>query len=156
MASAASPSSVVKGVREGVGHLTRGIRERVKSIEPGADPGSWLAVTVFGDHDTVLADGLPAPLADLRDRVQVDVRRAPADKGTEIAARVIDSGDADASDDAAALHDRLRQALRESKQLLETGQVMRVDPQPAGERSSSPVGKAIDVAQTHGRDKGVL
>jgi hypothetical protein len=158
VSSPLSPSSVVRGVKDGVEHLARGVRERLGSAGPGADPGGWLAVTVLADRDTVVAGGLPAPLAELGDRIAVEVRPAPGDKGTEIAARIAqdETGAATADTDASDLQDRLREALRLSKSLLETGRVMRVDPQPAGKRSSSPAGKGIDTAQEHGREKGVL
>ncbi|MHA3702032.1 hypothetical protein ACXR2U_07585 [Jatrophihabitans sp. YIM 134969] len=155
MEQPSSPSSVVQGVRSGVGQLVRGVRQRLSHVAPGADPGEWLAVTVLADRDTVLAGGLPAPLAELQDRIQVDVTPAPGDKGTEIAARVITDGD-QAAGDLAELQTSLRLALRHSKQLLETGQVMKVDPQPHGARTNSPAGKALDEAQAHGAEQGVL
>ena len=88
--------------------------------------------------------------------MQIDITAAPADKGTEIAARVVTDGAEAGAGDLAELQKQLRVALRHSKQLLETGQVMQVDPQPHGERTSSPAGKAIDAAQAHGAEQGVL
>ena len=53
-----------------------------------ADLRGWLAVTVNRAPSDVLPDGsLPAPLAELADAVEVQVRPAPGDKGTELAAR---------------------------------------------------------------------
>lgn len=154
MAPPLSPSSVVKTVREGVGNLARGAKDRIEgAVTPGADPGEWLAVTALTDPETLRDGGLPAPLDAVRDRVQVEVGTAPAGKGTEISARIVPSGD-DASDQD--LHRRLRVALRESKSLLETGRVIRVDPQPAGRRGTTPAGAGIDSAQAHGREQGVL
>ena len=62
----ATPSSIAKGVQEGVGKLARSVRDRVAHTAPGADPGDWLAVTVLTDRETVVAlvpagyaDGIP-------------------------------------------------------------------------------------------------
>ncbi len=161
MGSPSSPPSVLRGVRQGADRLGREIRARLSHAAPGADPGGWLAVTALVDRGVVdAAGGVPGPLADLGDRIEVDVRPAPADKGTVIAARLVTSAESHdgrrPADGAAELQSRLREALRETKQLLETGQVMRVDPQPAGRRTRTLAGRAIDVAQAHGRDQGVL
>lgn len=152
MASALSPSSIAQGVRQGVGHLVRG---RLSPTTPGADPGSWLVVTVHTDSDTVLATGLPR-LAALKPAVEYDLRPAPADKGTEIFARVVTGAGAELDSDPAEVQQQLRTALRETKSLVEIGYVMVVDPQPAGKRSESVAGEAIDEAQASGREQGVL
>jgi uncharacterized membrane protein len=49
----------------------------------------WRAVTVNRPPEEVSSDGqLPEPLAELGDRIEVQFRPAPADRGTEIHARV--------------------------------------------------------------------
>lgn len=150
MAPALSPSSVVRNLREGVEHLVRGT-----TTSPGADPGDWLAVTVYRDGDAVRAGDLTR-LTDLQPAVEYELRPAPADKGTEIHARVATAANAEVDADPAEVQRRLRVALRDTKALLETGSVMAVDPQPAGTRTNSPAGKAIDEAQASGREQGVL
>jgi hypothetical protein len=118
----------------------------------------WRAVTVNKPADAVAPDGvLPPPLAELGDAVEVRITAAPDGKGTELAARLRD-GDPPAT---ARLGDRdrrqdVRSALRRSKQLLEVGEVLRVDPQPAGHRTATPAGKALDAITRRAGREGVL
>jgi ribosomal protein S28E/S33 len=126
---------------------------------PGVGPSSvtddartaarrWRVVTVRTDPDQ-LRTTTPAPLAAFGERLDVRVTSAPADKGAELAARFRgpvteeDIGD-------------LRAALRESKQLIEVGEVLRVDPQPHGHRPPTPQGAAIEAATREARKTGVL
>ncbi|CAM3783387.1 hypothetical protein [Nocardioides zeicaulis] len=107
----------------------------------------WLAVTVLCQPDELDPASLPAPLAELGDRIEVDVRPAPADKGTELYARLIDrSGRSGAASrlsgsDAEA---ELRSALRRAKQLIEVGEVLAVDPAPHGKRTATPGGALLE------------
>ena len=56
-----------------------------------ADPRRWLAVTVNRVPSDLLPGGSPpAPLAELGDAIEVQVRPAPGDKGAELAARLRD------------------------------------------------------------------
>jgi hypothetical protein len=50
----------------------------------------------------------------------------------------------------------MRIALRDSKQLVETGQIMRVHPRPHGARTRSPGGMLIDLVERRAKGKGVL
>lgn len=81
------------------------------------------AVTIHRSIDDLAPGGtLPEPLGTLADGGEVDVRPAPGDWGTEVrvtAPRGTAAGD-------------LREALREAKQKLETGEVLRLEHQPAG------------------------
>src|SRR5207248_9622845 len=94
----------------------------------------WHVVTVNRSPDDVLPDGRrPEPLAELGDAVDVRALPAPGDRGTELGARLREGATlpspspASASSDGHAPVQRLRTALRNSKQLLETGEILRPD-----------------------------
>jgi hypothetical protein len=74
---------------------------------------------------------------------------APGDRGTELAARYRDRP---SDDDLRAL----RSALRETKQLIEVGEVLRVDPAPHGVRKPTPQGAALEGATARAGGEGVL
>ena len=90
---------------------------------------------------------LPAPLAELGDRIEVRTSPAPGGKGTELAVRLRDSSSSgtalsrlSGSDPQADLRSRLRRA----KQLLEVGEVLAVDPAPHGRRTATPGGVLLE------------
>lgn len=115
----------------------------------GRARSGWLAVTVYRPAADVLAGGdRPAPLAAFGDAIDVEVRPAPGDKGTELRARQR-PGTPDATG-------RLRAALREAKQLIEVGEVLRVDPTPHGRRSATPTGLLVDVLSARSNEGGTL
>ncbi|WP_084959189.1 hypothetical protein [Thermoactinospora rubra] len=94
---------------------------------------AWYVVTVEADPAELSGTGRPDALAGLSERHEVRISAAPGGRGCEIAVR-----DADGA---------ARRRLREIKQLLETGEVLRVDDQPEGHRT--PVGRvALPVART--------
>lgn len=92
------------------------------------DPARWRVVTVYRPEQS-MRDHLPAPLAELGDGIEVRIRAAPGDKGTELAARLSASHPGAAADGAGAppredvrqALQRLRAALRQSKQVAEVG-----------------------------------
>jgi hypothetical protein len=96
-------------------------------------PDRWHTVTVNRPPEEVASEGrLPEPLAGLGDAVEVRVRLAPGGRGSELAARLFGAapaGVAEAVARAAGSDPRqdLRAALRQSKQLLETGEVLSPD-----------------------------
>ncbi|MEV0879563.1 hypothetical protein AB0I85_17220 [Micromonospora echinofusca] len=110
----------------------------------GADPrpGRWQVVTVDRAPGDVLPGGRwPEPLRRLGAAVQVELRPAPGCRGTELAARPV-PGAAPAGlaahlvgDDPGLL---VRRALREAKQLAETGEVLRADRRPADRPAGPP------------------
>jgi hypothetical protein len=108
----------------------------------------WRKVTVLCPP-AQLQDATPAPLAALGDRIEWQATAAPADKGTELAARFRDRPSAEDLED-------LRRALRDAKQLVEVGEVLRVEPQPHGERRATPQGSLLDGVVKHARGEGVL
>ncbi len=117
--------------------------------DPARAARRWRVVTVLLPADRVDPGDLPAPLAALGDRIEVRVTPAPADKGTEVAARY---RTAPSEEDIG----RLRAALRASKQLLETGEVLRMDPRPHGERAQTPAGRLLDGVVANAKKEGVL
>lgn len=110
----------------------------------------WRAVTVLCPPEQVgTGADLPAPLAALGDRLDVRITPAPGERGTELAARY---RDLPSDDDLRAL----RSALREAKQLIEVGEVLRVDPAPHGVRKQTPQGAALEGATARAGGEGVL
>jgi hypothetical protein len=104
---------------------------------------------------------VPAPLAELGDLVEVEVRPAPGGKGTELRARLRSPEPTGVASTAARLsgddpRQRVRIALREAKQLIEVGEVLRVDPTPHGRRTSTPTGAIVEAATKRAGGEGVL
>jgi hypothetical protein len=101
----------------------------------------WHTLTINRPPEEVRPDGLlPEPLAELGDAVEVQVRPAPGDRGTELAARLREgapTGMRGAVARAAGSDPRqdLRGALRQAKQLLETGEVLSADKPPTARRT---------------------
>jgi len=89
---------------------------------------------------------MPQPLAALGTTIEVRLTPAPGDRGTELSAR-LRSGDN---------HSGLRIALRESKQLLEGGEIAVVDPRPHGDRAHTPQGALLDAVTKASAGEGVL
>jgi hypothetical protein len=108
----------------------------------------WLAVTVNRPPQEVpTEDVLPGPLADLGDGVEVRIQPAPADKGTEISARPRGASSKD-------YRQKVRKALRETKQILETGEVLSPDWPPT--TKDTPGGKLLGTATSRSRREGLL
>ncbi len=146
------------------------VRRRQQESDEAADtataestrPGRWLSVTILKTPEEVLLDGRPpGPLADLGDLVEVSVKLAPGDRGAELSARLRDGqpsgpgalGERLSGDDP---RQAVRTALRQSKQLLETGEILRVDPAPHGRRSGWIGGKLIDLTTRRAGGEGLL
>jgi len=123
--------------------VTRRLKERRGSAGP--DDRRYV-LTVFRPIDelTVMAER-PAPLAALGDAVTVDLRPAPGDRGTEISVR--------RTDDKVSAGD-VRRALRESRSLLEAGEVLLPTSPPTTEPTVT--NKALREATEHGREGGLL
>jgi hypothetical protein len=120
-----------------------------------APRSGWLAVTVARDVDDVLPAGrTPGPLARFGDAVELEARIAPGDKGTELRARFRQGASRAAAGDRD--RGRLRAALREAKQLIEVGEVLRVDPVPHGRRTATPTGALVELATARSNEEGTL
>jgi hypothetical protein len=127
-----------------------GVGQSSVTDDPETAARRWRAVTVLCSPEQVGAGAdLPAPLAALGDRLEVRITPAPGDRGTELAARYRDRP---TDDDLRAL----RSALRQAKQLIEVGEVLRVDPAPHGVRKHTPQGAALEGATARAGGEGVL
>lgn len=122
----------------------------------------WRSVTINRSPDEVAPEGrVPGPLAELGDLVEVQTRPAPGGKGTELSARLrrpepggLASLEARVSGDDP--RQQVRSALRRAKQLVEVGEVLRVDPTPHGHRPPTPTGKLVEVLTRRAGGEGVL
>lgn len=131
------------------------VRQRRDSEGDGRHPEGWKAVTVLGDAAGFTEGGYPAPLQRLSELLEIRLDPAPGDKGFEVHARIREGADAkellgDDPDQA------LRTALRDAKQLFETGEVLRPKPRPHGHRPRTHLGGAVDKAEDEAKGEGVL
>ncbi|WP_406075479.1 hypothetical protein [Micromonospora sp. NBC_01638] len=107
-------------------------RDRTGADGDAAAPARWEVVTVDRPPEQVLPDGRwPEPLRRLDGAVEVRVRPAPGDRGTELAARPLTGATPPAGlaahlvgDDPGLL---VRRTLRQIKQRMEAGEVLRAD-----------------------------
>ncbi|MDG9717246.1 hypothetical protein [Streptomyces sp. DH24] len=120
----------------------------------------WLTVTINRPPADVSSGGkVPSPLDDLAERIDVQIRPAPGDRGTELAARFKEPVPAASASVPARLAGRdprqeLRRALRDAKALLEAGEVMRPDAPPT--TRPTPGGKLVEVFTRRSGGEGVL
>lgn len=159
-------SKIAQAGLDGAGHLVRQLQRRLggQATDAGdSEPRSrWRSVTINKGLEEVMPNGqVPGPLAALGDRVEVQVREAAGGKGTELAARLrqpepggLGSVVARASGDDP--RQQVRAALRQAKQLIEVGEVLRIDPTPHGTRSATPTGKLVELATRRAGGEGLL
>jgi hypothetical protein len=119
------------------------------------DENRWLAVTVNRTADEIATAELAAPLAELGDRVEIQVRAAGGDKGTELMARLREPGDTSLAARMAGTDPRqeVRSALREAKALLETGEVLQPEPSST---HPGPGGRFVQLASRRAGGEGRL
>jgi hypothetical protein len=118
-----------------------------------APDARWRVVTVALPESEVAPGGeIPEPLRKLGESAEVRLSPAPGGRGTELAARANLAGGA--SDHKLA--PRIRVALRQSKQLLEAGEVATNEPQPHGRRPATPAGVLVDALSRRSPREGVL
>jgi hypothetical protein len=152
---------VLAGVGAGVVAIRR-IRS-TREFRNGTANGSrvrWHTVTINRPPGEVAPDGrLPQPVAELGDRVEVQIRPAPGDKGTELAARLPAAEPSGLTGTAARMtgndpRQDLRVALRQAKQLLETGEVLSADKPPTTRRTLRSL--PLELATRRGGGEGRL
>jgi uncharacterized membrane protein len=120
----------------------------------------WHAVTINRPLDQVAPEGRPpAPLEALGDGVEVQVRPAPGGRGTELAARLrqaVPSGPGAVAARATGNDPRqdLRAALRQAKQLVETGEILSPDEPPTSRRTVRNL--PLELATRRARGEGRL
>ncbi|MGY1721571.1 hypothetical protein [Blastococcus sp. SYSU DS0533] len=124
-----------------------GVGQASVTDDPATAARRWRAVTVLRTAEEVGA--LPPPLDRFGDRIEVRTEAAPGDRGTELSARFLGTP-------SEAEIGELRAALREAKQLLEVGEVLRVEPQPHGVRKPTPQGAALEGMTREAPKEGVL
>ncbi|MEV5935102.1 hypothetical protein ACIQCD_17325 [Streptomyces sp. NPDC093250] len=120
----------------------------------------WLTVTIYRPPEDVGSDEkLPAPLDEFADRIEVRVRKAPGDRGTELAARFKEPVPAASASLPARLAGKdprqdLRRALRDTKALLEAGEVLLPDTPPT--TRPTPGGKPVELFTRRSGGEGAL
>ena len=102
----------------------------------------------------------PEPFTEAVSEFQTKAKTA-YDKGTELAARLrvpepTGSRSAVARASGDGPRQRVRSALREAKQLIEVGEVLRVDPSPHGHRTASVTGSLVEAGTRRAAGEGVL
>lgn len=94
----------------------------------------------------------PPPLDELPFPVEVRIRPAPGDRGTELAARLMEPSAAGSQGEDPVR--RLRRALREARSIAEIGEVLLPDWPPTTHRT--PTGAPLAYATRHAREEGRL
>lgn len=136
----------------GAGSIILARRMQAKRRNKAEMEDRWHVVTVNRSLAEVAPDGnLPEPLAKLGGTIEVQLRPAPGERGTEITARISESPQGKGSKNA---HQNLREALRDTKSLLETGEILRPDRPPSTKRTLS--GLPIDLATQRAKREGRL
>jgi hypothetical protein len=112
--------------------------------ETFSDPFRWQSVTILATPDELAPDGrLPRPLTELADLIDTRLEPAPGGRGTQLSARTKPGPKPDSrvwkGEDPSR---RIHSALQHAKQLVEVGEVLSVEPQPAGRRR--PTGLLVD------------
>ncbi|MDR6170584.1 MULTISPECIES: hypothetical protein [unclassified Curtobacterium] len=142
----------VAGIAAGLVARSLVKRER-ESDGDGTHPQGWKAVTVLGSAERFESGGYPEPLQRLAGLLEIRIEPASGGKGFEVHARFRDGGEVPVDGDPNML---LREALRDAKQVFETGEVLRATPRPHGRRPSTLLGRAVDTAEDEARGGGVL
>lgn len=150
---------MLNGLTRGGSILESTVRKLSGTASTRMRQDRWNVVTVNRPAQDVMPEGgLPGPLAEMEGQIEVQVRPAPGDKGSELAARILlrrDDGNGHGPEARAADEQRrrLRKALRHAKMILETGEVLEPD-KPSTTRTTItnlPLELAIRRAQEEGR-----
>jgi hypothetical protein len=137
-----------------------GAREARRRHRQARGERRWLAVTVNVPPETLSAESrYPEPLERIRDRIEVRTGAAPGGRGTELAARLVPPPRSAATSFPARLagldpRQELRDALRETKSLLEAGEVMLPDTPPTTRKTAA--GMLLGLVGRRSGGEGVL
>ncbi|MBV9823971.1 MAG: hypothetical protein JO144_17210 [Actinobacteria bacterium] len=131
-----APAAAARALRR---RLSRRSAPEPPPEETFADPFQWQSVTILADPAELAPDGrLPAPVATLGSLVETRLRPAPGGRGSELSIRTRPGPRSDPAgwkgEDPAR---RIRTALQQARQLAETGEVLKLEPQLAGRRRPS-------------------
>ena len=127
-----------------------GVRKLRARAGSSGEGGRWVVVTVLRPPGEVTGWAALAPVQALGDAAETRVVEAPGGRGTELGVRW------QLGQDARRPLDELRIALREVKQVLEVGEVLRSMPRPEGNRPGTPGGRLVDAAERRADGRGVL
>jgi hypothetical protein len=123
-----------------------------------SDPFRWQTVTILATPEEIAPEGgLPAPLAGLAEMIDTKLEPAPGDRGSQLSARTKLGPKPDSTlwkgEDPSR---QIRNALQHAKQLVEVGEVLSVEPQPAGRRRR-PAGRLlVDLMTGDADQEGVV
>ncbi|HZG02274.1 MAG TPA: hypothetical protein VE546_01640 [Streptomyces sp.] len=135
-----------------------------KLASPPADArrgDRWLVVTINRAPIEVMPESRPPkPLDEFGDALEITVRPAPGDRGTELAARLREqpppaSGSLPSRLAGRDPRQRVRLALRQAKALLEAGEVLQPDAPPTA-REETVGGRLVKLASRRSGGEGVL
>ncbi|MEO7262445.1 MAG: hypothetical protein ABI047_14500 [Jatrophihabitantaceae bacterium] len=123
-----------------------------------SDPFRWQTVTILAAPDVIAADGrLPEPLAELAESIETRLEPAPGDRGTQLSARTKPGPKPDSTVWKGVDSSRqIRTALMHAKQLIEVGEVLSIEPQPAGKRRRPAAGLLVDLMTGDADQEGVV
>jgi hypothetical protein len=150
--------TITAGGLAAAGALGKRALDTLKNRSPKRDTprelSRWRAVTVNLPPEQVAPEGkYPEPLAELGNKIEFKVSPAAGARGTELAARPAASWPAG---DSKELTGQIRKALRQSKMLLETGEILRNEPMPHGKRPGTLTGKIVDEWEKRAQEGGIL
>jgi uncharacterized membrane protein len=140
----------------GIAALRRS-RSRQAAALSAAD--RWLTVTVNRQPGELEPGKLPSPLREYGERIETRILPAPGDRGTELAVRLTKPRPRGAFSLHARLRgtdprQELRQALRETKAILEAGEVLQPDAPPTTHETLG--GKLVGLLGRRSGGEGVL
>lgn len=126
--------------------------------ETFSDPLRWQSVTILAAPERIAPGGrFPEPLAHLAEIVDIKLEPAPGDRGTQLSARTKLGPKPDSTlwkgEDPAR---QIRTALQHAKQLVEVGEVLSVEPQPAGKRRRPSTGLLVGLMTGDADQEGVV
>jgi hypothetical protein len=148
---------VVGAVGVAAGLVARSlVKDRHDSDGDGRHPEGWKAVTILGDAEAFRQDGYPHPLRRIADVLEIRLEAAPGDKGFEVHARTRADADTTGTIGDEDPDQAVRTALRDAKQLFETGEILRAKPRPHGHRPVTLTGAVVDKAEDAAKGEGVL
>jgi hypothetical protein len=136
-----------------------GIARRARSRRQANDQNGgarWLTVTVYRPIGEVEGH-LPTVITDLGDLVELRLRQAPGDRGTELAAKLNEGYSDSGFLKRLAGRDpsqEVRTALREAKSLLEAGEIIHADTPPSTHPGLG--GKVLEFATERAGGEGRL
>ncbi|MFI6512648.1 hypothetical protein ACIBCT_34000 [Streptosporangium sp. NPDC050855] len=115
-------TSVIKSVAAAsAGLAAAAIGRRLLSRRATPNPAEWYALTIECSPEVLTGPDRPGELARLVEEHDVRFSEAPGGRGTEVAVRTSEGAP--------------RERLRAVKQLIETGEVLRVEGQTEGRRT---------------------